>query len=134
MVATNRETDYAKILALHLLTASNPPASLAVCRHFIVLAYEPTDVYRPTHSLYFNNMPNDYTEANVIGIFRTLSAPLPAVVKFFPRRMGDMMKEDRKYAYYKLMRLICLQGRHNRVRRYRSRHRRPHFCKQQQSC
>ncbi|KAH3768026.1 heterogeneous nuclear ribonucleoprotein L [Pelomyxa schiedti] len=53
-------------------------------------------VYRPSHSLYFNNIPNDFTEENMLAVFQNLHAPLPTTVKFFTKREPlTPGKEDR---------------------------------------
>ncbi|KAH3766323.1 heterogeneous nuclear ribonucleoprotein L [Pelomyxa schiedti] len=53
-------------------------------------------VYRPSHSLYFNNIPNDFTEENMLAVFQNLHAPLPTTVKFFTKKEPlTPVKDDR---------------------------------------
>jgi len=51
-------------------------------------------VYRPAQNLYFNNIPSDFTEENMLAVFQNLHAPLPSTVKFFNKK-EPVAKDDR---------------------------------------
>ncbi|KAH3731322.1 heterogeneous nuclear ribonucleoprotein L2 [Pelomyxa schiedti] len=55
-------------------------------------------VYRPSHNVYFNNIPPEVTEEMMISVFQNAGAPLPVQVKFFVSKpsIPPTIKDERK--------------------------------------